>query len=179
MMQMLGQQDSPIPCICEGGGVLYTPRSDRTELLTDPIDPMPLRTVLKGAAFREEPGKITCYSVYPEEPDTIPTLHDRILSTGLSDRFNITVSSAAVDVTPKGIDKGSALRIVSERLGVGLDRVIAFGDSANDVAMLKVAGFSACPSNASEAARKASRYKSLHPSTLGLIDAMKHFIDTL
>ncbi len=43
-------------------------------------------------------------------------------------------------VTPAGADKGAALSIIAQRLGVPMNRVMAFGDSDNDEAMFAVAG---------------------------------------
>jgi len=39
------------------------------------------------------------------------------------------------------VTKGSGLSFVTERLGVALDRVVAFGDGENDVELLEAAGF--------------------------------------
>ncbi|WP_161881422.1 HAD hydrolase family protein [Deinococcus alpinitundrae] len=43
-------------------------------------------------------------------------------------------------VTPAGADKGAALSVIAEQLGVPMAQVTAFGDSDNDEAMLAVAG---------------------------------------
>ena len=43
-------------------------------------------------------------------------------------------------VTPSGADKGAALSVIAEQLGVPMERVTAFGDSDNDEAMLALAG---------------------------------------
>ena len=40
-----------------------------------------------------------------------------------------------------GVTKGSGLAFVAARLGIDLDRVVAFGDGENDVELLEVAGF--------------------------------------
>ena len=39
------------------------------------------------------------------------------------------------------MDKGAALRFVADRLGIGMDRTIAIGDSWNDAPLLSAAGF--------------------------------------
>lgn len=39
------------------------------------------------------------------------------------------------------VDKGLALRIVAERVGVPIERVMAIGDSYNDIPLLQTAGF--------------------------------------
>ncbi|GAA4008413.1 HAD family hydrolase [Deinococcus rubellus] len=43
-------------------------------------------------------------------------------------------------VTPSGADKGAALSVIAQQLGVPMERVTAFGDSDNDEAMLALAG---------------------------------------
>lgn len=47
-----------------------------------------------------------------------------------------------LDFTNKGVDKGSALRHLAEAEGFRLDEVLCFGDSGNDVGMLRAAGLS-------------------------------------
>jgi Cof subfamily protein (haloacid dehalogenase superfamily) len=57
-------------------------------------------------------------------------------------RANVTRSLPEfVEVLDPGVDKGVALRFVADRLGVGIDRTIAIGDSWNDAPLLEAAGF--------------------------------------
>jgi Cof subfamily protein (haloacid dehalogenase superfamily) len=46
-----------------------------------------------------------------------------------------------VEMLDPRVDKGVALRIIAERANVPLDRVMAIGDSYNDLPFLRVAGF--------------------------------------
>ncbi len=46
-----------------------------------------------------------------------------------------------VEMLDPRVDKGEALRIVAQRLNVPLERVLAIGDSYNDLPLLRVAGF--------------------------------------
>ena len=46
----------------------------------------------------------------------------------------------AVDFTRVGVDKGSTAHKVAEMLGVGIDRIVAVGDSYNDISMLRECG---------------------------------------
>jgi len=55
------------------------------------------------------------------------------------------------EIGPKGIHKGSALRIVAERHGIALADTIAFGDGDNDGPMIAAAGVGVAMGNASEA----------------------------
>ena len=52
----------------------------------------------------------------------------------------ITSGSDWVDFMPYGTNKGSALRIMLEKLGIDPKDMIAFGDQENDVEMLTLAG---------------------------------------
>ena len=47
-----------------------------------------------------------------------------------------------LDFTNKGVDKGSALKLLAAKEEFFLEEVLAFGDSENDMAMLKEAGLS-------------------------------------
>ena len=51
-------------------------------------------------------------------------------------------------IVPTGIDKGTALKHVTQSLNLDLGQAIAVGDGENDLAMFKVAGFSVAPENA-------------------------------
>lgn len=51
--------------------------------------------------------------------------------------FSLT-SSLLIEITPENIDKGYAVKRISELLSIPLDEFIAFGDSPNDIPMLKI-----------------------------------------
>lgn len=51
-------------------------------------------------------------------------------------------------------NKGSAVRRVSEHLGIPMANTVAFGDSMNDVEMLQTAALSLCMDNGAEALKK-------------------------
>lgn len=59
-----------------------------------------------------------------------------------------------LDFTNKGVDKGSALRLLAAKEQFFLDEVLAFGDSENDMAMLKEAGLSYAMNTAKEHVKK-------------------------
>lgn len=62
------------------------------------------------------------------------------------------------EVLPLSAGKGKALRRVSEITGFPLQKIAAMGDFYNDLEMLQLAGFSAVPSNACDAAKEAADY---------------------
>ena len=60
------------------------------------------------------------------------------------------------EISPKNINKGGALNKICELMSITLHEVLAFGDAANDVEMLKIAGHSVAPANVEMSARIAA-----------------------
>ena len=61
-----------------------------------------------------------------------------------------------MDVHKKGVSKGTALQKLCNIWDISLSEVIAFGNTENDVSMLKMAGISYAVKNADEYARSAA-----------------------
>ena len=51
---------------------------------------------------------------------------------------------------PKGINKGTSIRMAMEKLHIRPQEVIAFGDAENDISMLEYAGIGVAMGNATE-----------------------------
>lgn len=68
----------------------------------------------------------------------------------VGDAVDITFSSTVgmIEVSPRGITKGSGLAELTERLGIAAESVVAFGDMPNDVPMLRWAGLGVAMGNA-------------------------------
>lgn len=58
-----------------------------------------------------------------------------------------------IDINPKDVDKSDALIEAARMLGSDISRVVAFGDTENDIGMLKAAGLGICMANGLEKAR--------------------------
>ncbi len=63
-----------------------------------------------------------------------------------------------IDITPKGINKGSAVKELCKIWGISPEECVAVGDEGNDVAMFKAAGVGACMINALEEVKKHADY---------------------
>jgi hypothetical protein len=75
------------------------------------------------------------------DPDQTPAalvLMQRVMGT---EAYVTRSNPEFVEMLDPRVDKGAALRIVAERLGVPLERVMAIGDSYNDLPLLRAAGF--------------------------------------
>ncbi len=60
-----------------------------------------------------------------------------------------------VQVMRRGVDKGRALMMLAQQMGVPLERVLAIGDADNDLPMLRAAGIGVLMGNAKEPVRAA------------------------
>ena len=61
-----------------------------------------------------------------------------------------------IEVTAKGVDKGSALQKLAEHLGLAPEQVIAVGDSRNDLSMIRYAGTGLAVANACDELKQAA-----------------------
>ena len=55
-----------------------------------------------------------------------------------------------IEIMPAGINKGTAVKFVADKLGIDMKEVICVGDSDNDLSMIKVAGLGVATANALE-----------------------------
>lgn len=80
-----------------------------------------------------------------------------------------------IEVTKKGISKGSGLRWIGQHLGIALEEMIAFGDSGNDLEMLAAAGIGVAMGNAEEEAKKTADYVTAGNNENGMVQALQKF----
>jgi hypothetical protein len=59
-----------------------------------------------------------------------------------------------VEVSPKGDDKGAAVKFVADYYHIPLEKTVAVGDHFNDISMIKMAGVGVAVGNAEEAAKR-------------------------
>jgi len=83
-----------------------------------------------------------------------------------------------LEIMPKNIHKGFAVRRLAARLGIRMDQVIAFGDNDNDALMLSEVGYGVAMGNAADAARRAALYTTDTNLRDGVAKALRRFILT-
>lgn len=98
----------------------------------------------------------------------------------LGDEFNFCIQEPDKygfingEVVNRKFDKGSAVEIVCEYLGVSIEDSYGFGDSMNDREMLEVAGHSICMENGAKAMKEISDYVCPSVTEDGLFKAFEH-----
>lgn len=63
-----------------------------------------------------------------------------------------------LDFMNDGVDKGSGLRVIMDRLGVAPEECMAFGDYGNDIGMLRICGESYAMANATDDVKAVCRH---------------------
>ena len=96
--------------------------------------------------------------------------HGLTLSHSLSP---VMPDTSFLNVTPTGVDKGEAVRVVAREHGVPLERVMMVGDGANDVPVLRIVGAAVAMGNAERAAREAARFHVGDVDAGGLVEALE------
>lgn len=89
-------------------------------------------------------NKIT-FLVYPEDRERLY----KLLQAEFSSKFDVTCSAVClVEVSPKGDDKGMALKYIAHYFGIDLLSTVAIGDNLNDLSMIKIASVGVAVGNA-------------------------------
>lgn len=105
-----------------------------------------------------------------EETDAVVAeSHDGLtLSPSLSP---VMPDTSFINMTPQGVDKTSAVRILAEEYGMPLDRVMMIGDGNNDVGPMSIVGYPVAMGNAEPDVFKVARYTVGHVEDGGLLEA--------
>lgn len=81
-----------------------------------------------------------------------------------------------LEINPKGISKASGIREVCALLGIGMDEVVAMGDSLNDMAMIREAGLGVAMGNAQEPLKAAADLVTVTNNENGVAKVIKEYV---
>ncbi len=112
--------------------------------------------LIKGDIFTLIQGKDIAKILYMGPPEEIAR-HSRNINALLGDRINnVSSNPMFAEFASRTAGKDTALKALCAQLSVKMDELIVFGDSGNDIAMLKNTGFSCAVANAWEEAKNAA-----------------------
>lgn len=81
-----------------------------------------------------------------------------------------------LDITPPGLDKGTFLESLSERLGIPPHAIAVLGDMGNDLAMFHKAGMSVAMGNASAEVKRCATYVTASNNEDGFAKAIEQYV---
>jgi hypothetical protein len=175
------------PALYESGAGLYFPQTYQfqTSPHLTPEHLAGLRTIVerldralvqKGQAYWQ-PGKSVCYTLFAHAPLTVADLLPKVeaIVEDISTEFVVTLASLALNVHPKGIDKGTGLRWLAQMTGIDPSEMGGVGDSAGDIDFLRLVGGAAAPANATTEVKAVVDYVASKADGVGLQEILDHW----
>lgn len=109
-------------------------------------------------ALHEEPCKALIINLHDQKP--LLAFAEQ-MEEWARDKVDMFFSCAEyMEIVPKGISKGNALRAFCEKYGILAEQTIAVGDESNDISMIQAAGVGCAVANAMEHVKKEADYVS-------------------
>ena len=111
------------------------------------------------ALLDREDGRILKAILHDLDPEVVDRMIQTLEQTGLFEMAPSVMYGGAlknVEINCKGVHKGQGLAQLAARLGIGMDAVMAIGDSDNDLTMLRMAGLGVAMANAAPHIRAAA-----------------------
>lgn len=109
--------------------------------------------------------------------DQVPAIQSAIHDAIGDIMTAVTTGHGNIDLIVPGIHKANGLRRLQQRWNIADSEVLAFGDSGNDIEMLRQAGFSYAMSNASPAVKAVARFTAPHNNEEGVLEVIDLALD--
>lgn len=117
--------------------------------------------------------------LYHADPRAVERMQQALAETGLFELAPSVLYGGAlrnVEVNRKGVHKGAGLSALAAHLGIGLDAVMAVGDSGNDLTMLRAAGLGVAMANADAHIRAAADAVTADNAQHGVARAVEQYL---
>jgi sucrose-6F-phosphate phosphohydrolase len=188
--RLLASEGLPLPdaLIAEvGAAVHFPPAWDRDQAWTAVLQPRWDPARVRAAAERvpclvpqplaSQTAYKCSYELAQADAKVLGELAALLTAAGVDARL-VYSSGRDLDILPRHAGKGSALRYVASRLGVPPGRILACGDSGNDLDLLAHGGPAALVSNAQPEAlaqAPAAVYRARKAHAAGVLEALDRF----
>lgn len=110
------------------------------------------------------------------EPADVPYWEKEMQDAFCGEMHILRSTPYFIELLPLGIDKGPALSAICNAMGMSVGNAMAFGDSYNDISMIKAAGIGVAMENAEDAVKASADIVTLNNNADGVAKVVKDFI---
>lgn len=108
-------------------------------------------------------------------PEQLEDIRSRIVPCLPESLTTFKTAPFYFEIIPRSINKGQGLLAVCRALGIDPVQTMAFGDSENDIPMIRSAGIGVAMGNAEEAVKNAADFVTLSNNEDGIAEAIRVF----
>lgn len=108
------------------------------------------------------------------EPEIIQAIYEELRKEQIQDVDMACSADIFLEIFPKGINKGKALKIICDEMGISREEVIAFGDQELDISMLEAAGMGVAMGNAIDELKEKADFVTKTNNEAGIAYALEH-----
>ena len=114
--------------------------------------------------------------MFIDDPKVLSKARDQIFNR-FQDEFSVVQSEPYfIELMPKNVSKGNAVKELAERLHLSLDQVMAIGDQGNDLSMIKTAGTGVAMENGIDEVKKNAQFITANNNESGVAKAIRKFV---
>ena len=148
--------------VAENGALLYSPASGELRALAEPPPAVFVERLKEKGVGPIQCGHCIVATWTPHETTTLETIKEMGLE------LSIIFNKGAVMILPTAVNKASGLEAALDALGLSATETVGAGDAENDLAFLKLCGFSVAVANALESVKQAADWTTSAPRGAGV-----------
>ena len=115
----------------------------------------PIDSFYRISDWQDAPIELVIRMDYFQTPEVLTHLNQKINESNMG--LEAVMMRRNIEISKKGVNKGSAVETLANRLNIPLENVMALGDGSNDLRMLEKAGLPVAMQNASPVIKLAAR----------------------
>ncbi len=113
--------------------------------------------------------------MYIDDPNFLAQVQAKIPASFFDRYYFVNSEPFFLEALNKQASKGNAVKDLAAKLGYGLDEVMAIGDQANDLPMIKVAGTGVAMGNAIPEVKAAAQFTTATNAEDGVAQAIRNY----
>lgn len=119
------------------------------------------------------------FTIFFPESDAKPAF-DKTFDPEFGTHYSVVVSGAEwIDIMNQGVNKGTAMQILGEKLNIKPTQMMAFGDLYNDLEMLSYVGHSYAVKNAVDDVKKVAKFETESNEDYGVTNQIERLLNEI